>query len=309
MDEKDIKDIVDDFSFLINEQDELKLRNILVDMFPADIADVLRHLQDPQRDYLFNLIDPKVASDVIVELDEFSREELLEDLDEDRISELVDEMDSDDATDVVSELDDAIAERILKHIDEQDSREVKELLMHEEDTAGGIMALEYVSVNQNSSVDEAIAEIRRKSEEVTQVYNVYVVDDEGLLVGVLPLKKLILSSTKTTIRQIMISEVISVETSIDQEEVANIVRRYNLISIPVVDKSGKLVGRITVDDVVDVVHEEAKEDIQRMAGITDDEHYGETSAVKISRVRLPWLITGLCGGLLTAWVMSRFETW
>ncbi len=308
MDEKDLKEIVDDFSFLIEERDTAKLSNILVDMYPADIADVLRHLGEEQREYLFSLIDSKVASDVVVELDDSAREELLEDLDEERISELVDEMDSDDATDVVSELDNAMAERILEHIDEQDSREVKELLLHDEDTAGGIMALEYVSVNQKSTVDEAISEIRRKSEEVSQVYNVYVVDDHGMLVGVLPLKKLIVSSNRTKIQQLMISEVISVHTEMDQEEVANIVRRYNLISVPVVDSSGRLVGRITVDDVVDVVHEEAKEDIQRMAGITDEEQYGETSALKISKVRLPWLITGLCGGLLTAWVMSQFET-
>ena len=263
MDKMDLKEIVENISYLIDERDDLKLRNILVDTHAADVADIMRHLPAEQRTYLFGLIDSKTGADVVVELDEYSREELLEEIDEHRLTEIVDEMDSDDATDVVSELDAEVAERVLEHIDEQDSREVKELLRHEEDTAGGIMALEFISVKQDSKVDEAIKEIRRKKEEVEEVFNVYVVDDNNALVGVLPLKRLILSSPGVRVKDVMKDDVISVETDMDQEQVANVFRRYNLISVPVVDKTGHLVGRITVDDVVDVVHEEAKEDIQK----------------------------------------------
>ncbi|MFQ5768997.1 MAG: magnesium transporter, partial [bacterium] len=200
-----------------------------------------------------------------------------------------------------------VAERVLKSIDKEDSEEVKELLRHEEDTAGGIMALEFVSVSEDDTIDEAIKEIRAKAKEVGEVYNVYVVNNTGKLVGVLPLKKLILAKPNEKVKNIMNKDVISVPTNMDQEEVANIFRRYNLVSVPVVDNLGKLVGRITVDDVVDVMEEEASEDIQKMAGLTDEEELHETSAFKISMVRLPWLLIAFVGEMVSAFVLHNFE--
>jgi len=307
MDEIDLKEIVANIAYLIDQRDEPMLKNILVDMHAADIADILEQFDDDRRNWLFSLLKPDDASDVVVELEDVAREDLIEDLDTRRLSEIVDEMDSDDAADVVSELPDKVAEEVLQSIDKQDREEVEKLLRHEEDTAGGIMAMEFIAVNENETTDEAIREIRRKAEEVEEVYNVYVVDDENHLVGVLPLKKLILSPSSRRVHQVMDSDVISVSTEMDQEEVARVVRKYDLVSIPVVNDDGALVGRITVDDIVDVIHEEAAEDLQRMAGISDQEMPQETSTLRISRLRLPWLIVAFFGEMISAYVMSRFE--
>lgn len=307
MEEKDLREIVDNISYLVDVKDEALIRNIIIDLYPADLADILHHLDDEHRDYIFSKLDAETASEVIAELDKVSRDDILEELDEERLSEIVDEMDSDDATDLVSDLPAEIADKILDRIDIQDSDEVKELLSHEEDTAGGIMAKEFVAVNQDSTVDEAIQEIRRKSEEVEDVYNVYAVDKIRKLVGIVSLKDLILSKPDTRISQIMDRDVISVPTRLDQEEVANIAKRYDLVAIPVVDDKGLLVGRITFDDLADVMEEEASEDIQRMAGITDEEVFRETSPFRIIRVRLPWLLVGFTGELISASILRHFE--
>lgn len=308
MDIKDLKEIVENITFLAEEKDETMIRNIIVDLHPADMADILHHLDADQRGFIFNLLKADVASDVVAELDEVSRDDILEELDTSRISEIVDEMDSDDATDLVSDLPEELAEKILKHIDVQDSAEVMELLSHDEETAGGIMAKEFVAVNLNSTVDEAIQEIRDKSDEVDYIYYVFVVDDENKLVGIVSLKDIIIANSDTRISQVMDKDVISVDTRLDQEEVANIARRYDLVSIPVIDYTGTLVGRITFDDVADVMEEEASEDIQRMAGIADEEEFRETSPFRILRVRLPWLLVGFIGQLGSAYILKNFES-
>ena len=307
MEEKDIKEIVKDISYLAEVKDRAMIQNIIVDLHPADLADILYHLEDDYRAYIFEMLDVDIASDVMAELDEVSRDDILEELDEDRITEIVDEMPSDEATDLVSDLPSDLAEKVLEHIDVQDSDEVKELLSHEEDTAGGIMAKEFVSVHKDSLIDEAIQEIRRKSEEVEDIYYVYVVDEAEKLVGIISLKDLILSNPKKKVSEIMDEDVISVKTSLDQEEVANMARRYNLVAIPVVDEAGVLLGRITFDDVADVMEDEASEDIQRMAGITTEEEFRETSSFRILRVRLPWLLVGFMGQLVSALILKQFE--
>lgn len=307
MEFKDLKEIVDNISFLADEKDESMIRNIIVDLHPADIADIISHLDDDHRKYIFDMLSAEIASDVMAEMDEVSRIELIQELDESRISEIVDEMDSDDATDLVSELPDELAEKVLNKIDLQDSVEVKELLGHEEDTAGGIMAKEFVAVNKNSTVNEAIQKIRQKSDEVDYIYYVFVVDDNEKLVGIVSLKDMILAQPTTYISTIMDQDVISVNTQLDQEQVANIARKYDLVSIPVVDKQWKLVGRITFDDLADVMEDEASEDIQRMAGIADEEEFRETSTFRILRVRLPWLLVGFMGQLVSAFILKNFE--
>jgi len=307
MDVQDRKEIVENISYLINANEPLKLKNIVIDIHPADLADIMRDLDEDERDYLFDLLDPEQASDVMVELDEVSREHLIEDMPTERISEIVDEMDSDDAADVVAELPSDVAQEVLSSIDAQDRAEVESLLHHDEETAGGIMAMEFVAVYEDQLVDDAIQEIRQKSQEVENVYNVYAIDRGGRLVGVVPLKKLILSNPKAQIRDIMNKDVISVTVDMDQEEVANIVRKYDLVAVPVVDKYDRLVGRITHDDIVDVLHEEANEDLQRMAGIVDEEILQEMSTFRISRFRLPWLIVAFLGELGSAVLMKTFQ--
>jgi magnesium transporter len=307
MDEIDIRTIKDDIEYLASERNNRMILNILVGNHPADIADIIQSLSEEHSSYVFGLLDADTASDVLVEIDEVTKDKLVAELQHERLSEIVDEMDSDDAADIVAELPEEVAEKVLEAIDAEDSEEVKELLQHEEDTAGGIMALEFICVSEQVTVDEAIREIRSKAEEVGEVYNVYVIDGEGTLVGYLPLKKMILAKSKQKIRDLMVKEVISVPTDTDQEEVANIFRRYNLVSLPVVDEQKHLVGRITVDDIVDVMEEEASEDIQKMAGISDEEEIRETSVYKISFGRLPWLLVGLVGQLVSALVMKQFQ--
>ncbi len=307
MEESDLKEIIENITYLADARDDAMVSNMIIDLHPADLAEILYHLNDEYRSYIFDLLDAETASEVISEMDGVSREDLLEELDEARITEIVEEMDSDDATDLVSELPDEVAQKVLEGIDKEDSEEVKELLSHEEDTAGGIMAKELVAVHPHSTVDQAIQQIRAKAEEVEDIYSLYVVDQFDKLVGIARLKDLILAKGDTKISQIMDRDVVSVTTDVDQEEVANIARRYDLVSIPVVDKIGRLTGRITFDDVADVMEEEASEDIQRMAGITDEEEFREKSIFRISQVRLPWLLVGFSGELVSAYILHHFE--
>ncbi|RMD95327.1 MAG: magnesium transporter, partial [Calditrichaeota bacterium] len=249
MDEKDLENIRDDLLFLIHEKQDGKLANILLSMHPSDIADLLESIEDEEaRLYLFNLLDAESASNVILEMDDVTREGLVENLEKARLTELVDEMDSDDAADFVSELSDEVAEEVLEKAEEENVEEVRQLLEHKEDTAGGLMALEIVIVRDDSTVDQAIAEIREKAEEVEDVYNVFVVDKDGRLVGTVTLKDLILAPGEKPVAEIMNRDVLSVPVGLDQEEVANFARRYDLVTIPVVDEKGRLMGRITIDD-------------------------------------------------------------
>ncbi|MBN2013232.1 magnesium transporter [candidate division KSB1 bacterium] len=307
MEELDLREIANDIAVLIDSKNNALIRNITVDLHPADIADIIHHLRDDDRDYMFGLLDAETASDVLAELDDVSRDDLLEDLHHKRLSEIVDEMDSDDAADLVSDLPKDVAAKVLEQIDKQDSAEVRELLRHDEETAGGIMAKEFVSVSQNSTVDEAISAIRKKAEEVDDLYNIWVVDENSELKGILPLKQLLLSKPDVRVADIMDRDVMSVKTTMDQEQVVNIAKRYDLVSIPVVDEKNQLVGRITIDDLVDVMEEEASEDIQRMAGISDEEEFRETSPWRIVRSRVPWLFLSFFGEMLSAIILKHYD--
>lgn len=308
LEEQDLKTIIDDFEFLIAEKQDAKLRNILLSLHSSDIAEVTNRLDKEEQLYIFDLMDPETASEVIIEMDEVKREVLVEQMEHDRISELVDEMDSDDAADFVSELDEETQKEVLENVEIEDVREVEELLKHREDSAGGIMALEIISVQDSITVDEAIEEIRNKADEVSELYNVYVVDKNHKLLGLVPVRDLILAQGKKPISEIMQKDYLSVPVTMDQEQVANFARKYDLVSVPVVDEKNRLLGRITIDDIVDVMEEEATEDIHKMAGFTDEEEVREKAVLRIVRARIPWLVWGLFGGLISAGVMIRFES-
>ncbi|MBN1464960.1 magnesium transporter [candidate division KSB1 bacterium] len=307
MDTIDRKEIVDNVLYLIDAKDEPALKNLVIDFHPADLAEILQDLEDEERAYLFSLMTAETASEVMTELDEVTREDIVSDLETARLSEIVDEMDSDDAADVVAELPQDIQVEVLAHIEPQDRAEVEKLLVHEEDSAGGIMALEYIAVYDDQTVQDAVREIRRRADEIDEVFYIYAIDRSGRLVGVVPLKSLFLRNPQQIIRDIMYKEVISVSTEMDQEQVAKIVRKYNLSAVPVVDRNQRLIGRITIDDIIDVLHEEANEDIQRMAGISDEEVLQDTSTFRISRNRLPWLLISFFGELGSALVLNRFN--
>lgn len=283
------------------------LKKLIDDMRAADLADLIEHLDPEERLFIFNLLEPDGAGEVLVEIETPVQERILKDLDNQAITEIVQGLDSDDAADLVGDLPDDRAREIIKRVGDEVSGELGKLLPYPEDTAGGIMALEFVAVKADASVRDAIDIIREKRGEVENLYYIWVVDDLGKLVGVISLKNLVLELTDRKISDIMNPEVISVHVDTDQEEVANLVKKYDLVAIPVVGDDHRLVGRITHDDIIDVIDEEADEDISLMAGVIDQE-ITEESALKISRARLPWLIAGLFGGIIAAAVINQFES-
>ena len=283
------------------------LKKLIDDMRAADLADLIEHLDPEERLFIFNLLEPDGAGDVLVEIETPVQERILKGLDNQAITEIVQGLDSDDAADLVGDLPDDRAREIIKRVGDEVSGELEKLLPYPEDTAGGIMALEFVAVKADASVKNAIDTIREKREEVENLYYIWVVDDLRKLVGVISLKDLVLEPTDRKISDIMNPEVISVHVDTDQEEVARLVKKYDLVAIPVVGDDHRLVGRITHDDIIDVIEEEADEDISLMAGVIDQE-IAEESTLKISRARLPWLIAGLFAGIIAAAVINQFES-
>ncbi len=301
-----VEEIVDDIQALLKEGKTEYVRNILVDFHAADIADLMEHLEPHQRELVFSLLLPEAASEVLAELEDAPKEDLLETLDSTRIAELVTAMDTDDATDVVSELSTEKAAEVLEQVEEEHSGDIQELLHYPEDTAGGIMAKEFVAVNADSTVAEAIEELRRNRDKVEEIYQCYVVDDFGVLVGAVSLKDLLLASPNTKIREIMDTEVYAIDDNMDQEEVAYIFQKYDLVSAPVVNDRHQVIGRITIDDIVDVINEETDEDLARIAGIGEEEIL-EESLTRIVRARLPWLIVSFIGEIGSAFIMEYYE--
>ena len=275
-------------------------------LHPADIAAAVERLDGEQLRAVIAELDTELSADVLIHLDERALEELLAELETPEIADIATELESDDAADVVGMLEDERRDEVLSQLEDKDRQQVEHLLQYTDESAGGIMASELVYLNREKTVADATELIRQAAEQVDEIHNVYVTDAARRLVGVFPLRSLVLAQPDTRIGDIMESDVVSVSTETDQEEVARLFSKYDLVAIPVVDPSGVLVGRITVDDIIDVIHEEADEDISLMAGTREDEFH-EESAMRISRIRLPWLIIGAAGGLCSALVMRHFS--
>jgi len=296
-----------DLERLIDKGQELEIIMLLSTLHPADIAELIDALDESKKTKLFGLLDIQTASDVLSEIDEISRELILEHLPQERLKRILGDMESDDVTDLIGELPEEKAQEILRQIDREDSEEVKRLLRYSDDTAGGIMQTELVAVDQDLNVHEAIERIRTLAAEVKNFHNVYVTTDDKRLVGVVSLRRLVLARAGTRISQIMNGNPIRVTIDIDQEEVANIFKRYDFISLPVVNHNDRLVGQILVDDIIDVFEEEASEDMLKMAGTSEDELVYGGKIFKISRARIPWLLTNLLGGILTGYFLWLFR--
>jgi len=290
---------------LIDREDWPVLKAALVDLHPADIAEIITRFDREERKRVFDLLHTDQAAEVAAELPTSILKEVAGDLEQKKLVEIVQTMDSDDAADVIGDLDDEIAEKILSAMPWEETREVRTLLRHNEESAGGIMAMEVVTVYDDQTASQALEALRKKSREVDDVYNIYVVDSNGILKGVVALKDLVLADPADKISDIMDPEFFSIHPEMDQEEVANYFHKYDLVAAPVTDEQGRLVGRITVDDVLDVVEEEASEDMALMAGITD-ENIGEGSVFKLSMGRLPWLMVAFFGEMISATVMRHF---
>jgi len=296
---------LDDLRRLLDQQDVDGLRERLEKRHPADIAAVLRELPIPDQVTLFRLLPRESAGAVLSEMDNESLLALVQVLDQSEVSDILDRMPADEAADVVETLPDEKAEQILEEMKEEKSEEVQELLQYGESTAGGIMTPEFVAVHEDMTVGEALDHVRKA---VTRegVFYVYVVDDHDHLVGLVPLRRLITADPSTAIHAVRRPDVISVTADTDQEEVARLVTKHSLLAVPVVSRDNRLLGTITVDDVIDVIHEEATEDIHKLAGVAGDETIFDPPA-KVIRRRLFWLLVNLPTALLAASVVGLFE--
>ncbi len=296
--------LVDDLSSLLDTGQRGMVLNLVADLHPADLARLISHLPRDEAEQLFEWLPADVAADVVDDLDDTFRADLLEEVETERLAEIIDELDTDEAADVLADLPEEVASQVLPEL--EDAAELRELLAYDEETAGGIMATELVAVSPSWTVAEATEEVRRNAETVEEIFVVFVVDETERLKGFVSLKRLLLSPAEARIGDVMKTDVPSVPTEVDQEEVARIMERYDLVSLAVVDADGCLVGRITIDDVVDVIREEAEEDIQRMSGITGDEEPTD-SVLRITRGRLPWLLLGMIGAGFAGSVIGAFE--
>lgn len=292
---------------LVKLSDEKSIVKIFSNYHHADIAEVLEKLNSDDATYIIKLLDSEKTSDVLMELDDDYREKILKNLSIQEIAEEVEELDSDDATDIISELPEEKQKKVISKIsDAEHKADIKELLKYDEDSAGGLMAKELIKVNENWSVTRCVKEMRTQASEVTRVHSVYVVDNDNILLGRLSLKDLLVADQKTKIKSIYKKNVDHVFDTDTAESVASTMQKYDLGAIPVINKKKKLLGRITIDDIVDLIKEEAEEDYQLAAGILQDVDVDD-SIFELTRARLPWLIVGLIGGIGAAFVMGGFD--
>ena len=299
--------LINEIVNLVDSNDENKLRNKFDELHHADVAEILEKLHIDQATYIIKLLDSEDTSDILMELDDDYREKILKNLSTKEIAEEVEELDTDDATDIIAELPEERQKKVISKIEDKDHKaDIKELLKYDDDSAGGLMAKELIKVNENWPVTRCVKEMRLQASEVTRVHSVYVVDNNDILLGRLSLKDLLVANPKSNIKSIYISKVDLVNVNDSGEHVASIMQKYDLGAIPVVDDKKMLLGRITIDDIVDLIKEEAEKDYQLAAGITQDVDVDD-SIYKLSWARLPWLFLGLLGGIGAAAVMGGFE--
>jgi len=301
------KEYIDSLKQALEQKDDRLVRELILDLHPADIAEIFDELDVDEAKYIYLNLDKEVAADLLVELEEDVRERFLEHLSGKEIATVfIDNMESDDAADVIGELPEDRQEEVLSHIsDVEQAGDIVDLLNYDEDTAGGLMATELIAVNENLTVSECLEEIRKQAEDVDDIFFVYIIEDNGTIKGILPLKKLIQSSADEIVKNICDTDIIYVKTDTSSEEVAKIMNKYDLVALPVVDGIGRLKGRITIDDVVDVIKEEADKDYQMISGISSDVETSD-NIFRLTKARVPWLLIGLFGGTLSSRVLSSF---
>lgn len=300
-------DLIESIETLIEQNDGKSLREQLHDIHFADIAEILEELSSDDATYLVKLLETDLTSEALMELDDDVREKILDRLSPKEIAEELQEMNTDDAADVVAELAEEIQQEVIEKIeDEEHAADIVELLKYDDDSAGGLMAKELVKVKDTWTVAGCVREMRRQAENVTRVHSIYVVDKEEVLLGRLSLKDLLTANAKTKIQEIYIPKVDSVNVNDDAEDVAKLMQKYDLEAVPVVNDEKVLLGRITIDDIVDFIKEEAEKDYQLAAGISKDVE-ADDSVWELTRARLPWLVLGLFGGLGSVYIMQGFE--
>ena len=301
------EELIQNIAQLIEGNEDQQLRTVLNDLHYADIAEILASLKLEQATYLVKLLDSKKTSDSLMELEEDVRDRILKQLSPREIAEELEEMDTDDAADVIAELSEDRKEAVISEIEDESHAEyIVELLGYEEGTAGALMAKELVKVNDTWSVTGCVRSMRNQAKNVTRVHSIYVVDQNEKLIGRLSLKDLLVADTKAKISDIYIPKVDWVTSDTEADEVARIMQKYDLEALPVVDEHQILVGRITIDDIVDFIKDEADKDYQMAAGITQEVEADDT-ILQLTKARLPWLILGLFGGLGSVFIMEGYE--
>ncbi len=302
------EDFLEKIKKIIEAHDEAAARLELEEMHPADIAELYQDLDLSQAEYLYRLLDGDKAADVLMELDEDDRRKLLSDMDPEEIARLyIDHLDTDDAVDLIQDLDKEDRDEVLSHIDDvEQAGDIIDLLKYDEDTAGGLMGTEMLVVNENWSMPECIKQLRMQAEDMDEVYYVYVVDNDDRLRGTLPLKKLITHPSVSKIKNVMETDPVAVKTDMPLDEVAIDFEKYDLVAMPVVDSIGRLVGHITVDDVMDRVRESSERDYQLASGLSQDVESDDTIWQQ-TRARLPWLLIGILGGIGNSLILGNFE--
>ena len=277
------------------------------ELYPADIAEILDDVSLQESRFIFRLLDDELSSEVLMELDEDVREKFLASISDDEIADLVDQLDTDDAADIIGELPEERQEDVLEKVeDEEHIEDITELLAYDEDSAGGLMAKELVKVNLNWNLLRCVGEMRKQAEEVDKVFTVYVVDDDDTLLGIVSIKKMLLNTERTLIKDIYKENAIAVTADMSAEDVVQVSEKYDLIVVPVIDEKKRLIGRITVDDIMDVVREETSKDYQMMSGISENIETTDSIWV-MSRARLPWLLVAMLGGIAGAMVIGNYE--
>ena len=293
---------------MIENKEDQSLIKYLAQLHPADIAELYSELELDEVKYLHHLLDDEKAADVLVEMDEDDRADLLKELPNEIIAKrFVDNMDTDDAVELIRVLDEESKEEVLSHMEDiEQAGDIVDLLKYDEDTAGGLMGTEMIVVNENWSMPQSVEEMRKQAEEVDQIYYVYVVDDDYRLKGVLPIKTMLTSPSVSKIKHVMTKDPISVKVDEKIETVTQIIDKYDLVAIPVIDSIGRLVGRITVDDVIDEINEQHDRDYQLASGISQDVESGDNVFLQTA-ARLPWLLIGMVGGLSNSFILGVFE--
>jgi len=300
------KELIQELEQLIQSKNDEQLGVLLNDLHHADIAEILDELDFDEATYIFKVLDSEKTAEILLELEDDLREKILSRLSPKEIAEELDELETNDAADIIAELSQSKKQEVISELqDVEHAKDIVDLLRYDEDTAGGIMHKELVKVNENWNVFTCIKQMRIQAENISRVHSIYVVDDEDRLKGRLSLKDLLTTSAKTPISEVYIKKLNSVNVDAEDVEVARIMQKYDLEAIPVVDELGRLVGRITIDDIVDVIKDEANEDYQLAAGISQDVE-ADDSILELTKARLPWLVLALLGGFISVKVLGLF---
>ncbi|WP_313348725.1 magnesium transporter [Empedobacter sp.] len=308
MEVKITKDFIEHLNESINQQNAKAVKEMLQDLHPADIAELFDELSTKEQSFVIDLLDNEISADILLELEEDDRRKFLKTLTAKEIAEdVINEMDTDDAVDVINELSDEKKDEVIAQLEDQEhAREIVDLLRYDEDTAGGLMGKELIKVNKDWSVITAVKQMRKQAEDFEEVFSIYVVDEDEKLLGTLSLKRLLTTSANTKVADVYNEKIQYVKTYSKDMEVAKVIEKYDLYEVPVVDELMRLVGVITVDDVIDVIREEAEENYQLAAGITQNVD-SDDNILKLTRARLPWLLLALVGSFVAVNVSQSFS--